>query len=176
MPIIQRGDITEAGLVLLTVSCDGHMGAGVNLRMRERYPRWFETYRADCAAGRVVLGVPMLYHVGINRWIVAIPVKRGAHEPANEPALRSALDRMAALVAETNQGTLAVDIAGMGIAQIGADALSADLTVRVPELRMIVWYAEPVRVLCQPSDGQNKHIALRTKPRRDRRNKLRRSA
>jgi len=68
MITVRIGDIFESNAQTLvnTVNCVGIMGKGIALEFRKRFPDMFEDYARRCKEGRVKLGEPFLYLLGLG--------------------------------------------------------------------------------------------------------------
>lgn len=81
------GDLftTSAQVLVIPVNCQGVAGRGVALQAKQRFPKWFETYRYECLRGGLYLGVPTLWHCPTphgHRWFLNFPTKGDWRRPS----------------------------------------------------------------------------------------------
>ena len=72
----RRGDIfaSTAQVIVNPVNCKGHMGKGLALAFKQRYPTMFVTYQHECREGKLRIGQPTLYKAS-TPWILNFPTK-----------------------------------------------------------------------------------------------------
>lgn len=72
----RTGDIFDAKVQVLVnpVNCKGHMGKGLALAFKQRYPRMFASYQQECREGKLRIGQPTLYKAS-TPWILNFPTK-----------------------------------------------------------------------------------------------------
>ncbi|GCF11799.1 macro domain-containing protein [Dictyobacter arantiisoli] len=70
------GDIftSRAQVIVNPVNCRGHMGKGLALAFKQRFPEMFTSYQQDCQEGKLRIGQPTLYTVS-TPWILNFPTK-----------------------------------------------------------------------------------------------------
>jgi O-acetyl-ADP-ribose deacetylase (regulator of RNase III) len=70
-----KGDLfkSTAQVIVNPVNCKGHMGKGLALSFKQRYPHMFASYRQECHDGKLHIGRPTLYRA--NTWILNFPTK-----------------------------------------------------------------------------------------------------
>ena len=70
------GDIftSNAQVIVNPVNCKGHMGRGLALIFKQRYPEMFAVYRQECDTGQLRIGHPTLYRDS-TPWILNFPTK-----------------------------------------------------------------------------------------------------
>ncbi|GCE47333.1 O-acetyl-ADP-ribose deacetylase (regulator of RNase III) [Thermosporothrix hazakensis] len=78
-----KGDLftSTAQTLVNPVNCKGVMGAGLALAFKQRYPKMFQAYQRDCAAGRLRIGRPVLYTES-TPWILNFPTKNHWRQPS----------------------------------------------------------------------------------------------
>ena len=71
-----KGDIFEstAQVIVNPVNCKGHMGKGLALAFKQRYPEMFTTYQQECRTGELHVGHPALFKAS-TPWILNFPTK-----------------------------------------------------------------------------------------------------
>lgn len=71
-----RGDIfaSTAQVIVNPVNCKGHMGKGLALAFKQRYPHMFVTYQQECREEKLRIGHPTLYKTS-TPWILNFPTK-----------------------------------------------------------------------------------------------------
>jgi O-acetyl-ADP-ribose deacetylase (regulator of RNase III) len=71
-----RGDIftSPAQVIVNPVNCKGHMGKGLALAFKQRYPQMFVIYQHECREGKLRIGHPTLYTASAP-WILNFPTK-----------------------------------------------------------------------------------------------------
>lgn len=71
-----RGDIFDspAQVIVNPVNCKGHMGKGLALAFKQRYPHMFVSYQQECREGKLRIGQPTLYKAS-TPWILNFPTK-----------------------------------------------------------------------------------------------------
>lgn len=116
---IQHGDIFDSDVDALvnTVNCKGVMGRGLALEFKRRFPANYDEYRAECEAGRMLLGRVHVFSTGrmSPRYVFNFPTKdhwRGRSELAN---IASGL------------ASLANEVKNRGVKSIAIPALGCDL-------------------------------------------------
>jgi O-acetyl-ADP-ribose deacetylase (regulator of RNase III) len=72
----RKGDIFDstAQVIVNPVNCKGHMGKGLALAFKQRYPQMFASYQQDCRDGMLRIGQPTLYTAS-TPWILNFPTK-----------------------------------------------------------------------------------------------------
>lgn len=92
-------DITlvETGVVAHGVNCLGKMGAGVALRIRDRWPSVFDAFSRFSSLGEAMLGSAHAIRVGEDLWVVNCYTqktigKRGTGRHADPEAIRRSLE------------------------------------------------------------------------------------
>ena len=71
-----KGDIFDstAHVIVNPVNCKGHMGKGLALAFKQRYPQMFVSYQQACREGKLHIGQPILYKAS-TPWILNFPTK-----------------------------------------------------------------------------------------------------
>ncbi|HET8845870.1 MAG TPA: macro domain-containing protein [Ktedonobacteraceae bacterium] len=71
-----KGDIFDstAHVLVNPVNCKGHMGKGLALAFKQRYPQMFASYQQECREGKLRIGCPTLYKAS-TPWILNFPTK-----------------------------------------------------------------------------------------------------
>lgn len=134
----------SGGVLLHQTNCIRVAGAGIALQIRNRWPSWFNAFRAD---GRK-LGDATLFRaqkypaVWIGNLYAQQSIGRGSQQTSYR-ALESALDTMAALIATSAPDTPIYAPFGMGsglgggnwmiISRIINERLPATILVRLPD-------------------------------------------
>ena len=92
-------DITlvEKGIIAHGVNCLGVMGAGVALRIRERWPAVFDAYERNTRLGEQLLGSAHAIRVGDDLWVMNCYTQktvgpRGTGRYADPAAIRRSLE------------------------------------------------------------------------------------
>jgi O-acetyl-ADP-ribose deacetylase (regulator of RNase III) len=72
----RKGDIFDSTAQVLVnpVNCKGHMGKGLALAFKQRYPHMFASYQQECRDGKLCIGQPTLYKAS-TPWILNFPTK-----------------------------------------------------------------------------------------------------
>lgn len=72
----RKGDIFDstAQVIVNPVNCKGHMGKGLALAFKQRYPHLFASYQQECREGKLRIGQPTLYKAS-TPWILNFPTK-----------------------------------------------------------------------------------------------------
>ncbi len=71
-----KGDLfdSKAQVIVNPVNCKGHMGKGLALAFKQRYPHMFASYQQECREGKLYIGQPTLYKAS-TPWILNFPTK-----------------------------------------------------------------------------------------------------
>jgi O-acetyl-ADP-ribose deacetylase (regulator of RNase III) len=71
-----KGDIFDltAQVLVNPVNCKGHMGKGLALAFKQRYPHMFASYQQECRDGKLRIAQPTLYKAS-TPWILNFPTK-----------------------------------------------------------------------------------------------------
>lgn len=116
---IKDGNIldSEAEALVNTVNCKGVMGRGLALQFKQRFPENYDAYRAECDAGRMMLGHVHVFETGrmSPRYIINFPTKdhwRGKSSLANITNGLASLER---------------EVKRLGVQSIAIPALGCDL-------------------------------------------------
>lgn len=116
---IKHGDIFESDAEALvnTVNCKGVMGRGLALQFKRRFPENFNAYRAECEAGRMIVGRVHIFETGriSPRFIINFPTKNHWRGKSRQEYVA---DGLVSLEAEVRR---------LGIKSIAIPALGCDL-------------------------------------------------
>jgi len=72
----RKGDIFDSTAQVLVnpVNCKGHMGKGLALAFKQKYPSMFASYQQECRDGKLRIGQLTLYKAS-TPWILNFPTK-----------------------------------------------------------------------------------------------------
>src|SRR5947209_1314771 len=109
-----RGDSFDATAQVLVnpVNCKGHMGKGLALAFKQRYPLMFTSYQQECRDGKLRIGQPTLYKAS-TPWILNFPTKDHWRDDSKVEYLEEGLQYF---VAHYN----ALDIKSIAFPKLGA--------------------------------------------------------
>lgn len=114
-----HGDLLSAALMssvitlVIPVNCRGIAGCGLALQCKQRYPLWFDLYRACCLDGTLRLGRPLL-HGGGDPWIISFPTKDDWCSPSRLCDIEAGLAGLVQLCKRHGIISLAVPKLGCG--------------------------------------------------------------
>ncbi len=93
------GDVftSTAQVLVAPVNCEGVAGKGLALQFKERYPRWFWSYRMSCQMGLIGIGRPLL-HTDMHPFILSFPTKAEWRKPSHLDYIESGLAATADLL------------------------------------------------------------------------------
>ncbi len=78
------GDLFSApsdAILVIPVNCRGVAGCGLAKQAKQRYPRWFEEYRAFCLSHQLSIG-RLALHGNEDRWLISFPTKDDWRSPS----------------------------------------------------------------------------------------------
>ncbi|GCE15044.1 macro domain-containing protein [Tengunoibacter tsumagoiensis] len=91
---------SAAQVIVNPVNCKGHMGKGLALAFKQRYPDMFAVYQQECREGKLRIGQPTLYKAS-TPWILNFPTKDHWRDDSKveyiEEGLRYVVDHYKAL-------------------------------------------------------------------------------
>lgn len=113
------GDIflSDAEALVNTVNCTGVMGRGLALGFKQRFPENYDAYRAECQAGRMMLGRVHVFRTErmSPTYIINFPTKNHWRGRSKLADIRNGL------------ASLEVEVKRLGIKSIAIPALGCDL-------------------------------------------------
>lgn len=146
---IARGNLLHASVDALinTVNTEGVMGKGIALQFRRAYPAMFDTYLADCKAGKVKLGHMHVYDLGGlvssgPRWVINFPTKGHWRARSHLSDIQSGLIDLVKKVRELGIKSIAVPPLGCGHGGLSWDDVWPMIErafAALPEVRTLVY-------------------------------------
>lgn len=93
--IIGRDIFKEQGdLYLITVNCNGVMGAGLAKSFKELYPDLFYKYKHDCKMRIITIGNPVIYQADDGKRFMMFPTKDRWQDPSRLDYISRGLEWM----------------------------------------------------------------------------------
>lgn len=94
-----KGDIfqTNADAIVIPVNCVGVAGAGLAKQAKERWPKWFRSYRKDCDSGLILdqwYSITEVHHNDRTIEVWSIPTKEHWRDKSSKLAIRRALHKI----------------------------------------------------------------------------------
>lgn len=124
MPQIQyvKADIftSKAQTIVNPVNCKGHMGKGLALAFKERYPDMFLVYQAECRMGKLRIGKPTLYSHS-TPWILNFPTKNHWRDPSKLEYIEEGLQFVVAKYKQLGITSIAFPKLGAGLGALSWD-------------------------------------------------------
>lgn len=121
-----QGDILQADAEALinTVNCVGHMGRGIALQFKKRFPANYQAYHQACTRKEVVPGKMFVFETGqlLNpRFIINFPTKRHWRGKSRIEDIESGLTALAAELVQRKISSVAVPPLGCGLGGLDWD-------------------------------------------------------
>jgi O-acetyl-ADP-ribose deacetylase (regulator of RNase III) len=114
-----RGDLfaSPAQVIVNPVNCKGHMGKGLALAFKQRYPTMFVTYQHECREGKLRIGQPTLYKAS-TPWILNFPTKDHWHDDSKVEYLEAGLQYFVAHYKALEITSIAFPKLGAGLGKL----------------------------------------------------------
>jgi len=105
---ILRGNIFNSKMMTIvnTVNCVGHMGAGIALEFKRRYPEMYSEYKEMCFNKTLKIGELHLWKKE-NPWILNFPTKLHYSDPSKISYIENGLDRFSEIYKEQEISSIA---------------------------------------------------------------------
>jgi O-acetyl-ADP-ribose deacetylase (regulator of RNase III) len=116
------GDIFDspAQVIVNPVNCKGHMGKGLALAFKQRYPQMFVTYQNECREGKLCIGQPTLYTAS-TPWILNFPTKDHWRDDSKVEYLEAGLQYFVAHYKALEITSIAFPKLGAGLGKLSWD-------------------------------------------------------
>lgn len=123
------GDIMEdrSQVLLTTVACDGTIGGGLELRIRQSHPALFEQFRATCRDGRFRPGSILAARATPRRWVIHLGIKDHLHIAAQASAWQRGLEKLSETLLAFDLTTVALARDGCGLKDLPNEAFHSPL-------------------------------------------------
>jgi O-acetyl-ADP-ribose deacetylase (regulator of RNase III) len=117
-----KGDIfaSTAQVIVNHVNCKGHMGKGLALAFKQRYPQMFAIYRHECREGKLHIGQLTLYKVSAP-WILNFPTKDHWRDDSKVEYLEAGLQYFVAHYKALEITSIAFPKLGAGLGKLSWD-------------------------------------------------------
>lgn len=116
-----HGDLFKSDVVCLVnpVNCVGIMGAGLAKQFKEKFPKYFETYKQACRDGLVEVGTVDVYrYMALDvttRYILSFPTKNHYKDPSNIAYIAEGLKSLVDVVKDKKIPSIAIPALGCGL-------------------------------------------------------------
>lgn len=112
----RHGDLFDSTAQVLVnpVNCKGHMGKGLALAFKHRYPSMFASYQQECREGKLRIGHPTLYQAS-TPWILNFPTKEHWRDNSKREYLEEGLRYVVAHYKELGITSIAFPKLGAGL-------------------------------------------------------------
>jgi O-acetyl-ADP-ribose deacetylase (regulator of RNase III) len=142
MALIQylKGDIFESKAQVLVnpVNCKGHMGKGLALAFKERYPDMFIVYQEECRTGKLRIGKPTLYRDNAP-WILNFPTKDHWRDPSKLEYIEEGLQFVVANYQQLGIVGIAFPKLGAGLGALAWDEVGPLMAKHLSQLDIDVY-------------------------------------
>ncbi len=114
-----KGDIfdSKAQVIVNPVNCKGHMGKGLALLFKQKYPRMFVSYQQECRDGKLRIGQPTLYKAS-TPWILNFPTKDHWRDNSKVEYLEAGLQYFVANYKAMDIKSIAFPKLGVGLGRL----------------------------------------------------------
>ena len=118
----RKGDIFDSTAQVLVnpVNCKGHMGKGLALAFKQRYPQMFASYQQECQEGKLRIGCPTLYKAS-TPWILNFPTKDHWRDDSKMEYLEEGLQYFVAHYQALGIKSIAFPKLGAGLGKLSWD-------------------------------------------------------
>lgn len=138
------GNMLDAGVdaVVNPVNCDGVMGKGLALAVKERWPEVFGTYRWACERGQLKVGRvltvqrPVLPRGG-PRYVIMFPTKDQWRRPAQLDYIRDGLEALRVELQDLDIDSVAVPALGCGLGGLHWDDVKPLIEAALGDLDLV---------------------------------------
>lgn len=127
------------------VNCEGVMGAGLALHMKQKFPENFEAYRQACRRSEVQPGQMFVFQTGSlanPKYIVNFPTKRKWRENSRIEDIESGLGALVSALLQFGVSSVAIPPLGCGLGRLSwhdVRPLIVDRFQAYPELNVLIF-------------------------------------
>lgn len=141
--LIKDGNIFESKCqtIVNAINCIGIMGKGIALKFKQEYPEMYNDYKQKCYKKQVKLGVPYLYKVNDNKFILNFPTKYHWKDNSNLNDIENGIKYMIDNKEEFNFQSISIPALGCGLGSLKFDDVKDILMkLKVLDIPIEIYY------------------------------------
>ena len=112
---------SEADAIVVTVNCVGFMGKGMALECALRFPDVERQYKADCSAGKVIVGKLNWIKLDSGKFLILFPTKTDYKFPSKTEYIKAGLNGLLSDLGVFNIGSIAIPRLGSELGGLNWD-------------------------------------------------------